>query len=67
MRETLRLPLEALPRYAFPSVRSLNMRVSGYDASHLRPNPRYTRTSDTRRALDEIERASLLIFSEWKS
>ncbi len=27
---------------------SLNKRVSGFGASHLRPNPRFARTSDTR-------------------
>ncbi len=39
---------------ALPSARSHNKRVSGYGASHLRPNPRFARTSDTRQTLDEI-------------
>lgn len=30
---------------------SPNKRVSGYGASHLRPNPRFARTSDTRHAV----------------
>lgn len=30
---------------------SPNGRVSGYGASHLRPNPRFARTSDTRQTL----------------
>ena len=33
---------------------SPNKRVSGYGASHLRPNPRYARTSDTRKTSSEI-------------
>lgn len=33
---------------------SHNKRVSGYGASHLYPNPRYTRTSDTRQPLSEM-------------
>jgi len=38
---------------ASPSARSYNRRVSGFGASHLRPNPRFARTSDTRRTLYE--------------
>ncbi len=38
--------------YKFLST-SPNKRVSGYDASHLHPNPRFARTSDTRKTLSE--------------
>jgi hypothetical protein len=38
------------------SLRSLayNKRVSGFGASHLRPNPRFARTSDTRQTLSDM-------------
>ncbi len=36
------------------SARSYNSRVSGYDASHLRPNPRFARTSHIPQPLYEI-------------
>jgi hypothetical protein len=39
---------------------SSDKRVSGYGASHLRQNPRYARTSDTRQPLGEIT-VSLII------
>ena len=35
---------------------SPNKRVSGYGATHLRPNPRFARTSDTRRTLYAIQK-----------
>ena len=41
-------------------VRLPNKRVSSFGASHLRPNPRYARTSDTRQPLSEIGGKGLL-------
>jgi len=43
---------------ASPSARSYNMRVSGYGASHLRPNPSLSlMTSDTRQPISKIRAA----------
>jgi len=47
-------PILYNPSGCSPLSGSLNKRLSGFGASHLRPNPRYALTSDTRRPLAEM-------------
>jgi len=50
---------ETLRRFAPCPNRAHNKRVPGYGALHLRPNPRYARTSDTRQSLSKEKYAKM--------